>query len=548
MANSPDVRRFVDLTLFDEDPVNVLNTMLETARGITPEWVPQVGQIEVLLSEIFALRSTELGAMANRVPSATVETLLQLFGLFRSDGTKATGSVTITFTDRNPSRTIPAGTQFLYVNSVTNVSYIFVLDETFSVSSLDAGTNSGTANVTASTVGSINNISADSEYLTMLSNVSFVESVVFAQSPSGGRDAETDEDYFNRAVTLLASYTSATTTADQIQYYTLSNKSYANRVGVFDRRRYRNRDITSSSYGYHDGSALVVVGRLVSNSASATVELPVSASNLNDLFKSLDARTPSGLTIDVMSAELASISVTATVYKNSDALGSIVKEDIISALQSYFDPNTWLFTDSVVRLNEVISIIDSVSGVDYVDSLALNGKSLIGSNNVGYYGFGGGSQASFTMDVDIGASATINFPYGEASVYFVDSSDPNSSPTVYMFNNLEFTTGSNGIANDVQFVAEKNGLNYNDASVSGGKVGDPNGILDDASTFNPVSGDWVGATSVSFSGASQISGGSNDGKIFISLNSDSDPDVAENLILKNLGSLVTYGDLDITVL
>lgn len=540
MADSPDVRRFVDLTVFDEDPVFVFNSMLEAGRGLVPEWRPQVGQIEVLLAEIFALRSTELGLMANRIPSATVETLLQLFGLFRSDGSKATGSVRITVTDRNQNVSIPAGTQLLYVNSVNNVSYTFVLDETFSVDSLDESTNSGNASITATSVGSVNNISADGANLTLLSNLSFVESIVFSESPSGGRNAESDDDYFNRAVTLLASYTSATTTADQISYYVSANKTYANRVGVFNRRRYRNRDITSYSFGYHDGSVLVAVGQLVSNNASASIELPVSSSNLNDLFTSLDARTPSGLTIDVMSAELAAIDVNAVVYKTGDFIASVVKENIISALQEYLNPNSWLFTNSIVRLNEIISVIDSVEGVDHVDSVVLNGKTLIGSDNVGYYGVGGGLQASFTMDVNIGASATVTFPYGGASVYFVDSSDPNSSPTVYMFNNLEFTTTSLGTAN-VTFVAEKNGINYNSEEFGGRIVGNVN-------NFSRVNGDWSGYTNVTFTNVSNISGGSNDYNTFIPLNSYPDDGVEKNIVLKNLGTLVTYGTLDVEVL
>lgn len=534
MSNSPDVKRFVDLTLFDEDPVNVLNTMLETARGITPEWVPQVGQIEVLLAEIFALRSTELGVMANRVPSATVETLLQLFGLFRSDGVKATGSVTITLTDSTKS--IPAGTKFIYVDSVSGLSYIYILDETFVTTD---GALSGTANVTADTVGVVNNVSANGKYLTMLSSSSFVESVVFNQSPSGGRDAETDDSYFSRAVTLLASYTSATTTPTQIKYYISSNKSYVNRVGVYDRRRYRNRDTTSPSYGYHDGSVLVSVGRLVSNSASAVVELPVSASNLNDIFTSLDARTPTGLTIDVMSAELASVDVTATVYKKSDAIGSVVQSDIVSALRSYLDPNTWLFDNNTIRKNEIISIIDAVEGVDYVDTLLLNGKSLIGLDNIGYYGLGGGSQASFTMDVSTSFTEETSFSFGEASVFFVDSDDGVAPPAVYMFHNQPFTTNSSGAASGVEFVSAANGVNYNDTS-NGGQV--------DSGELLRVKGDWGGSTTtVSFSNVSTISGGSNNGVVFIPLDSDVDNDVDANLVLKNLGSLVTFGTFNITV-
>lgn len=537
MANSPDVKRYVDLTVFDEDPVTVINEMLATGRGLIPEWLPEVGQIEVVLAEIFALRSAEMGRMANRIPSATLEVLLQLFGLFRSDGVKATAEVTITFTDTN-NRTLPTGTQFLYTDAVSGISYIFVLDEPFSSSVHGI---SGNASVTAQVVGAGYNFTADGSYLSILSSVSFVESVIFSTSPSGGRDAETDLNYFDRATSLLASYTTAATTASQIKYYISTNKTYANRVGVFNRRRYRNRDTTSTSYGYHDGSVLVAVGGIVSDSASAVIELPVSASNLSDLYESLDERTPSGLTIDVMSAELASVDVTATVQKQSNFIASTVSDSIVTALETYLDPNTWSFDDLIVRRNEIISIIDSVLGVDYVSSLSMNGKSLVGSNNIGYYGLGSGSQASFTMDVNTDLSASATFAAGDASVYFVDSDSATDVPVVYMFNNAEFTVNGSGDAVGVTYVASSNGINFNDTSNQGQVV--PSG----GANFTKVTGDWAGVGTVTFTNASTISGGSNDVSTFIPLDSSVDDDVSADIVLRNLGTLVTHGTITITV-
>ena len=93
--SSPDVSRYVDLSIYDADPVKSLNNILAAARGLLPGWSPEAGQIEVILAEAFANQTSTLINAINRLPSATTEVLLQLFGLTRSGGTKATATVDV---------------------------------------------------------------------------------------------------------------------------------------------------------------------------------------------------------------------------------------------------------------------------------------------------------------------------------------------------------------------------------------------------------------------------------------------------------------------
>ena len=81
MANSPDVKQYIDLTVFDSDPVAALNEILKAGKALLPSWTPQAGQIETVLSEAFAQRTSQVLAAVNRLPSATAEVLFQLFGL-----------------------------------------------------------------------------------------------------------------------------------------------------------------------------------------------------------------------------------------------------------------------------------------------------------------------------------------------------------------------------------------------------------------------------------------------------------------------------------
>ena len=57
---SPDVSKYVDLTVYDEKASTSLQTILQAARAFVPGWVPDTGQIEVALAEAIARRSSEV--------------------------------------------------------------------------------------------------------------------------------------------------------------------------------------------------------------------------------------------------------------------------------------------------------------------------------------------------------------------------------------------------------------------------------------------------------------------------------------------------------
>jgi len=531
---SPDVSSYVDLTVYDDNPVEVLNTILKSGRGNLPVWRPEAGQIEVVLAEAIANRSSELAADINRLPAATTEVLLQLFGLTRSDGVKATATIDVTMFS---SDTLSAGTEFLYYDASTARSYRFVLDADFT------GTSGSGLAVTAQAVGTAYNLSgATGSSLSLLTGSDSFQSATFATDPSGGLNAETDNEYFDRGVALLASYTTASTTATQIKSFVSSNKSYANRVEVYNRRRYRDRDTTATDYGNHDGYALVAVGGNVSTAASATAQVPVSTSNLSDLYDSLTARVASGVTIDVMSAELASVSVTATVVKTSGAVASTVKTAVENAIKAYFDPNVWDWSANTVRKNELISLIDGISGVDYVSSLTLDGQTLIGTDNIGYYTSSGGTKTTVNLDIGTGGAGTLVSPdgtyaAGKLGFYYVDADA--DDPVLYEFRNTSDVVISSGGALNQPFEAVANGLQYNDTS-NGGSV--------DASATYPGTGSTAGGSPSTLGSATAtgaFTGGSNDSNTFTVLNGTGAVD--SDLTVRNLGTLLTFGTLNITV-
>jgi hypothetical protein len=113
MPNSPDVRDFVDLTLYDASSQAIFEKALDYALIAFPELQPREGTIENLLLQAIALEVQEAIYAINRLPGAVVEVLLRLLDLDRNDGTKATAVARFTGLTASDFA-IPVGTRLFY--------------------------------------------------------------------------------------------------------------------------------------------------------------------------------------------------------------------------------------------------------------------------------------------------------------------------------------------------------------------------------------------------------------------------------------------------
>ena len=167
---SPDFSDYVDLTPYDTTVANILEEGITQARALIPQWTPRVGQIETTIMEAVAYQTANLSNAANRLPASTVETLLKLAGITRSNGTKATATITINFTDTT-GYTIPSGTPF--VNYGTDgAAYVYLLDDDATVAS---GANQLTSKaVTAQAVGTTFNTPSNGATLQVLSTIPYI--------------------------------------------------------------------------------------------------------------------------------------------------------------------------------------------------------------------------------------------------------------------------------------------------------------------------------------------------------------------------------------
>ena len=131
--------------------------------------------------------------------------------------------------------------------------------------------------------------------------------------------------------------------------------------------------------------------QFTNNSTGNFSDVTVTSAEIANIRTHLEDRVPAGLQIDIMSAEVVSVSVTASVKAVSGSDTGVVETAISNALSAYLDPNNWDWTKEKVRVNEVIALIDGVVGVDYVESVSLAGNAEIAP---------AGAQ-NFTVSTDI---------------------------------------------------------------------------------------------------------------------------------------------------
>ena len=364
---SPDWSSYVDLTPYDATVANILEDSITRAKALLPEWTPRVGQIETTLLEATAFQTANLANAANRLPGATVETLLKLHGVTRSNGVKATATVDLVFTD-NYGHNIPKSTPFGYFGT-DGSAYVFLTDEVATVAA--GSTTLSNVAVTAQTVGIDYNIPSNGASLQSLSSLPYVKTITLSAKPSGGLNAETDTEFFDRVITTLKSYSSVIATEEQLRSHVLT--SYVGtvfRAKAYNTRRFSDRDMVTGGETHSGYVLLSVAGENVNGYTRSIEDAAVSAANISTISTDVDGKSATGLTIEIHNAELVGVGVTCEVYKTSTAASGTVSTAIETALQGYLDSDAWDW-GRVVRKNEIISLLDTVTGVDYVKSVTL---------------------------------------------------------------------------------------------------------------------------------------------------------------------------------
>lgn len=349
MAN-PDLREYVDLTLFDVDPQDAFDDMVETATETLPDWVPAEGQTEVVLAELTALKVAEQRFAINRLPNGVAAALFGLLGVDLDPGVPPTATLRITIAGPG-GVTIPAGTRVSLdvpgredpLVLATDTGLVFALGESERTVQATATESTDVANgLPAGTAAEV------------LDRVLYVETVTLDEI-DGGRDPETDTAWRTRAVQRLARLTETLVIPEHFTAAALERADVgrASTLDLYD-------PDAGGAPGDHAGHVTVAL-------LGADGEL-LDEPTRDEIAAELQVRAGAHLAVHTIDATVTAVDVTVTVVRTDDTTDAIAEQAVLDALDALLDPLAWPFT-STVRRNMLLSVLGGLDPIAYVDTL-----------------------------------------------------------------------------------------------------------------------------------------------------------------------------------
>lgn len=358
-----DFSGYVNLTSFDEEPVDIYLAALDYARLALPELTIRQGTPEDAILQATSYVSSLSLAAINRLPDRVMLGLLKILGAPRNEGVFPI--IELEFTSITyDGASIPAGMLIRYdMNGLDNAQSIYfqVVDSAV-INAID-GTGSPalpTAVVQARcteiislpeiAVGvplSIESVSSDLYQPTLDSIVEY------------GEVQETDYEYLSRAASYLGSLSSAFGKSTQIDAYVLTNFLSVNRVKTYDLTNHQD-DLT---FGAADAPGYLTVF-VYGQGAAASPELKY------EILVGIADRAVAGLTIGVLDAVITSIEVDVEVIYNASYDPSILEDNIKSIISAMTSPATVPF-DTKLRKSYLYSVIRNIPGVVATESVVL---------------------------------------------------------------------------------------------------------------------------------------------------------------------------------
>lgn len=357
---SPDQSQYNTLTLFDKSAYELIQQALADAQFKLPGYNPKVGTYEMVTQETTALMISELIYAVNRLPDAIMEIQMQNFGIARDLGTPPSVDVLITVVD-TVGYTIPAGVQFRLEDGSGN-QIIFVTDVAATVTPSATTT---TVNATATVNTDQWNGTVSGTSLALISPISFIQNAETASVASGGASPETDDEWRTRGVELFQSLSAVLVLPDQFTAKALTIS------GV-------DRAYTKDDWNV-DTAATGHVTIAVTDSAGAAL----SGDDKTEISEQLDSQAMAALEIHVVDPDYNPVDIAVTAVAQSGYVVSDVQSSIQDALEAYLSPATWGWGDTLY-VNELISLIDHVTGVERVTSVEIceHGGSLASTDLV----------------------------------------------------------------------------------------------------------------------------------------------------------------------
>lgn len=335
---------YQSLTLIDRNAQDIFEAALLRADTELPDWGQHEGDPILAFLKGGALQVDELGFFANRIAPAVVEAAVaNLHQVERDMGAAPTVTVQFNVAVDGP---IPAGTE-LTLELGGDLFVTFTTDE-----ALAAVAPSSTVTTTATENTSAANGTAAGSILRVHSAGStIIDSAETSTAVAGGRDAETQDTWWTRAIRKVERSHQTLVKADQFEAFALETAGVVRAHGLdeFDPGSGNDPgedpgDITVAVYG--DGAPLTT-------EAKAAVEL------------AMQEAAASYIVVHIIDPTISAVDVTVTVVRKAAYADQAVEDACVAALEAHLATVDWDWGDTVYR-NDLIALLENVAGVDRV--------------------------------------------------------------------------------------------------------------------------------------------------------------------------------------
>jgi len=383
-----DFSQYVDLTIYDVQPVDIYLGAIDLARRTLPEFTLRQGTPEDALFQAFSYMSALSVGTINRLPPRLMEGLVKMVGMERRFGTRARVVVDMTARDNDDETVIPAGTVFGYTETVAGVSaqYTFQLAEEVIIPGHITTPQTEQAILYSQNVG-LHPVLTAGDVFVSLSIVSGLESVVVAETISipdppdatypfvNGVEPESDVTYLSRARTFLSSLNETLVTAKQVQSYVLANYESVGRCYVVDLTKYDETGAGESTRigGSSDTGYITIY-------AYGNKQLLQSADQI-EISADVAAKSTAGLSVGIDDFFEASVDIEIEViYDDSmdeEIMVRLIQEFVFNAVSR----ETFPLAEQHLRTSYIASVASSIDGVlsvgrvsiiDYPSGYSLN--------------------------------------------------------------------------------------------------------------------------------------------------------------------------------
>lgn len=347
----------------ESDPTEIEAEMYAYIQSVYPDWVPKEAALATLVSEAISQQVDELLALAASVPTTIFRYFGPLVGVNPNDASTATGSTTWTVQD-TAGYTIPAGTSIRILLGSTDFALFATIDETI----IAPGMTQAVIAIAAVDEGvASTGLTGTVELLDILD---FVTSVTLIGSTSGGFDAESDDEFLDRLTTRLQLLADRPILAVDFAIYAISVEGVARAVAL------DNYNPANDTFNNEKMVTIFVTNELGQ---------PLSLQAKTDLSNALEAQRELNFVVNVADPAYTTINVVTTVraYPNYDIADLDTR--VTSAILEYLSPANWGTTqfagsqdtdwvnETNVRILELATVINLVDGVNYVETLTVNG-------------------------------------------------------------------------------------------------------------------------------------------------------------------------------